>query len=847
MNAITGKLLVVTAETLGDEVAVASGSTGQLVVGDGADFDEDGGWVSIEGVQYAYTAVTPTTAAGYDDPVILTLADPPVADFAEGVMVDLWSPDDNAAAVEWVGSVLLDGQAEGDPAEATIDHALIPLLAAGIRQGGEDVTLEWEEDELVVTRVDGKQPVASGAFINPTTLPEPVPVDPPAVSPTLTAAGLPDSIMLRADSSVVAAGTSIEYHASLTAGFTPAPGTLLATTRSLVLPVSKMPDGSDIPLSTPIYFRTVATNAAGSAAASAEISAATNPDAVLLLAAQTVAAETGIIGKVITDRIESGVGYWDADEGIVLPQPGGRAIRFTIDGVTPSQLACYVIIDGGTVLDDFNLSGLTRVFGRVQLANGISDPVQQATLAREWAHIDSGLTAGAFPDIWHGLTTDPADANHLVTAGAFFGGTARRIHKTTGAVDPFTFPDLSPLQPFGGVTTVGSFYYMLGQSLSDAKWYVYKYDNSFVKQAEFLVADSFANTPAIGTDGTNLLVAWVTANDSLRLRTYTTAGVETSDVTLLANGSVTSNRAIGAVWKGAADFTGTRVLVAAQNGTVYAFNTSNARVPADEFTRAGGTAIRGLLWDGTRFRHIDGAARIWDYEPHVQSSVVYGGFTWYDGNATGGTHETKVSTAKSFTWPARSRLVVEGKPAPDVGVTDPARTDKANLLRIYVGTSAAAMRLQNGGGTNSALPLGETKLSLGALDTASAVAPTSSNFGGATSAPGEFESQKLATDGEPMTSLLGDGTGRALKLMQASVAPSGTMTAAVEKTVTVTFAEPFDAAPSVVLTVLNSAGNPDNFHAILGAVTAAGFDMVLQRDTGTASFDVHWHALAKTQ
>ena len=45
MSDLTGRLVVVRRETLGDQVAVASGTSGLLTVGDAADFDEDGGLV----------------------------------------------------------------------------------------------------------------------------------------------------------------------------------------------------------------------------------------------------------------------------------------------------------------------------------------------------------------------------------------------------------------------------------------------------------------------------------------------------------------------------------------------------------------------------------------------------------------------------------------------------------------------------------------------------------------------------------------------------------------------------------------------------------------------------------
>lgn len=850
MTRSQGRITEVSQVQLGSPLAadVAAAATSITVV-DFADFNDNGGGTLQLVNPTSGNVETIAYLSGDDDTGVIQLAAAVVNTYETDMFVAV-----HPLAYEKVAQVVLDG--EDDALVARVPHSLYDLLADGVRESTdqESVTIELDKaGEWFVTDIVGKLPVQTGGYFDPTV--DPVPVTPPAVSPPLTVYGLAESILLYADPAVVAAGTSIEYHASLTSGFSPGAGTLLpdSPTKNLIYVVKNLPDGSPLPQSTEVYFRSVAVNAAGSAAASAEVVGVTDPAAVKVLAAETVAAETGIIAKVFTDRIAVGVGYWDAVEGIVLPQPGGNATRLTWDGVTPSQLAGYVIIDGGTLLDNLNLYGLTQEFGTFRLANGVTDPAVKASLSRDWNSLDTDLTTDTFPDIWHGLVPELGDANYLLTVGAVAGdGTARAVHKTTGAFNPFILPTLTGFQPIGGVTALSSNYYMLGIKSSDGKWYVFKYNSSFVKQAEFLVADSLANTPAIGTDGTDLLISWVTGSDSLRLRTYTTGGSLSSDVTLLGSGSVTANRAIGAVWKGSADFGATRTVIAAQNGDVYVFNTTPARVTADEFTRAGGTAIRGLHWDGTRFRHLDGNGRLWDYATgHVQDSTIWGGYTWFDADTSSGSsiHETAVSAGKSFAWPARSRLVVSGKPAPEAGVTDPAKRDKANLVRIYVGGSSSTMRLQNGGGTSSALPLGETELSLESPDTGSAIAPTTGDFGSVAASPGEFESAKTnATDGEPVTKLLGDGTGRALRLLQAGQESSGTLTANTDKTVSVTLLEPFpSSAYSVTVTVRNSAGNPDNFHVVTTNFSSTGFDIIIRRTTGTAAVNIDWIAVYRTQ
>ena len=173
-----------------------------------------------------------------------------------------------------------------------------------------------------------------------------------------------------------------------------------------------------------------------------------------------------------------------------------------------------------------------------------------------------------------------------------------------------------------------------------------------------------------------------------------------------------------------------------------AFNpaSSFARVTSHDFTRASGAKVRGLAWDGTRFYSLDDAGYVRSYSTGAASSAtVYAGYAWYDGDAGGtGVHETKVAPALSCTRPARSRLVLDPKPAPGAGITDPAALDKANLIRVYAGGSATTMRLQSSTGPNGALPVGTTHLEVETLDTGSALAPTASTFGSASGGVGRL-------------------------------------------------------------------------------------------------------------
>ena len=848
MTSSQGRIIEVSEQLLGSPLAadVAAAATSITVI-DFADFNDSGG-----GTLQLYNPTTGTTetiaySSGDDDTGVIQLSAATVNTYDTDSFVAVYP-----LAYEKVAQVVIDG--EDDALAARVPHSLYDLLADGVRESTaqESVTVQVDRaGEWFVTDVVGKLPIQSGAYLDPTTIPDPVPIEPPAVSPAITTHGMPSSILLRAEA--VEPATSIEYHASLTSGFTPGPTTLLPNTptKATVYVATSMPDGNAIPASTQVYFRTIATNAAGSAAASAEVVGLLNQDAIAELFAQIL-----IAGAVEAKHIQFGTGYLDADEGLVLPQPGGDTTRLTNDGVTPSTLAGFALLVGATVRDNLNLYGLSQLFGTMKMANGVSDPLVKAGMSRTWDGLVVPDLAGGFPDTAHGIVTSVTDSTKWVVAGALFGGSTQIFNKSDGVQPGATNVSLgSTFNPTGGITAVGSNYYALGYDTARANaWYVYKLDTARAKVAEFFVASSFSSVPGIGTDGTNVLVAYTGSAGALKVRTYTTGGSLSSDDTLLSSGSIPAGQEeVGGVYKGTADFGATRIIVAMQTGSIYAFTTAFARVITHEWGRAFSKRLRGLEWDGTQFQQLDNQGKIWHFEVgHVSTSTQYGGYTWYDGDTSSGSsvHETKVSPFQSFSWPARSRLVITGQAAPDVGDTDSTHRDKANLVRIYTGTTSGTMRLQNGGGTNSALPLGVTELPIvGAPDTGSALAPTSTSFGATSAAPGTFQSAALDGTSTPITQLKGDGAARITKLVQGGAWSTGTFSvngSGGEKTQAVTFDPAFDAIPNVFA---NAQVNEDNVTVWADTVTTSGCTLHAYRPTGagTAGMTVVWNALARTQ
>lgn len=136
------------------------------------------------------------------------------------------------------------------------------------------------------------------------------------------------------------------------------------------------------------------------------------------------------------------------------------------------------------------------------------------------------------------------------------------------------------------------------------------------------------------------------------------------------------------------------------------------------------TNRRCIAWDGTQFwtYSADGflykhTAEKWD--PSVASSTYWGKLTFYDSDASGGTHETKGGTAKSYFAKRRSKNLFTPPAIPDNG-----GTNDPDKVRLYMGRGASepansSFHLQS----ETSVPVTFTTLA-----TATATPPTTSNF-----------------------------------------------------------------------------------------------------------------------
>lgn len=743
-----GRILTVDEEDAAARLTadVAIGAT-VLPVSAAYPFNEGGGQLDLNGAILTYTKADPdadtvTLPTGL---TVAALADDPVLVYPYGTvkiaMVDLYDSDDSQRAI--------------------VPFGYTASLDVGIRDevDQEQCTISDEKGYWEVVGLDEEIPMMDGTYIDPTTLPSPTtPTTPPASSPTLTAYGTVDNVILRATD--VEASSQVEYHASTTSGFTPGPTTLLpgTPTKSLVYIVNMLPDGTIIQQSTTYYFKAVAINAIGAAAPSPEVSGTTDSTK-----ASSVFAAEVVAGFILTGRIQIGVAYFDANEGLVIPQPDGGTITMPVNGIDPAIITANFIAKMLTVEGGLTIKGTGQLFGQLSLTAGITNPTAFPTISTTYgSSVAGGLNDGY---VHRGLAEH--SSTQWATTILLFGTAIRILDKSTlaavGTDNSGTWS--SNYIAWGGITKLGSFYYLFGQDYNrSGKYYIYKIDPAtWTKSAEFYVADDgfFPGIPHIGNDGTNVLLANVGAGHNLNLRTYNAALTAQIGSSVVLMAGLTGTPDLGGFANGTCGAPTNSLWISTMSTSDRTWSFSVASLGHGstlDFPKANGANVQGMAYDSANgyMVHFDDSAHMYKYGTYNSDRVVRGAYSWYDGDATGGTHETMIGPTNTRTVAARGWPQIETPPATEINNTDASDHDRANQIRIYASEpSTNPVMLQ------ATLAIGTTKWSTQfALATATSP-PASNGFVTVLKAPGSILSTTTrANEAKPKTEINGDGSGR---------------------------------------------------------------------------------------
>ena len=470
-------------------------------------------------------------------------------------------------------------------------------------------------------------------------------------------------------------------------------------------------------------------------------------------------------GFTLTGRVQVGETYWTPGEGLVIPQPDGGQIRLPADGVTPATFDGHVNATSATIKNNLIMMGTSnQISGSLKLSNGITNPTIAPSTYQSWPSVYSSLLdASSFSYPANiGACPHHSDPNLFAATIIIGSSSIRIINRTTGdwSADPFNTTNFGA---WGGIGMYSGHYYIYGQDgARSGAWFIYKIRGSdWTKVDEELVtSDSnyhISGRPSLTVDSGGTVHIFYSVGVEGRHRTYDSNLNFTGDL-VYNNYGIPVNHVSSYV--GNADMGSLYWFIGIEETkTVVAFNSSGVYEPANSFTNADSTEIRGLWYDTTdsRFKSYNKQGRLHSYAQRKQNEAITASYVWWDDIGT--TRTTQESPATSFTVPARAYLNVETSIPPDSGDTNPANVDKANMVKIYVGVGAGARRVQNSGN-----PLGVDgsgvsirTLTIDAIATGSATAPGANTFIGGATSPGQIISAE--TDGvNPLLVISGDGT-----------------------------------------------------------------------------------------
>lgn len=792
----------------------------QIPVEDLTDFSDQGGIVDILGEQYAYTWLLPDDQTIDPDTLIPATSGQIILDEPLRAQVDENDPvhlvlngevaTDAYAIVDFPAPENDDAPDDVAPVRVPIDYSQRPMYPVGPYDPA--VPIEVAEDLSRVITVPGVKPTidATNVINLPTDSNEPT--EPPALSPAVELHGTVDSLVVEV-AEEYATTTTLDFHISTTPDFTPSDATLVGSSRSAVFVITTPPatDGAaagGLALNTTYYVRTVARNIIGSAAPGPVSSGMLDPSKV----SEVVAARL-VAGFILAGSIQIGNITVDPTNGIVIPQSDGSVISFPADG-SIANIDAYINARALNVEDDLTISGYGELQGDLQLIMGISNPTAAPVLS---AGYDTVQLAGLGSSQISSRMTPVAEYNGRVTVLDRTSTDPHQIGvwdwKTGAKIGAAVLPGLSSNEyimsmDYGVGADNKLKLWLLTQNQTN--WYLVRIDataTTFEARVSLASYDSWSGA-CIAYDSMSRAIVIV-------YNKLNASGDPTGTYARARNAIVSSMPAVGgentlvadSVYVTDAAISGqtsissanSYVMVARANGGIPAWS-MNIDTSANtlSFTRASARDIpsfgQSTVGYGSRGAGISDVTAAWIAEQpsflldnggklyrlrESVDQVLRVGYTWYDGNATGGTHETALSPVATITVPKAKWPTIGLPPAPEASITDPSRTDIANRIGLYADSdSSGSLYLQ------SYLPVGVNGYVAGdfnpnptALNTAY-TPPTTNGFGNTSSAPGRVRSSMADSVG-PIIDLKGDGSSRLGTFSGSSNGSFGGDTAAV--------------------------------------------------------------------
>lgn len=572
---------------------------------------------------------------------------------------------------------------------------------------------------LVAVDTSGNGAVGAQTFVDVAALTDGLPpVAPTPWTPTLTPLGI---MGLVANWPEVPNADAVMYDVYLgtaTVSDPPDAGDYVGSTAGTFMAIDRLPGSGDAFISEQEYAcRIVARDADGESGASDEVTAyvrqATNGD----IAAEYVYANRVEANQIVSGSLEASLAIL-AD---IRTAATGRNIALsTADGLraqdqdlntlfhvptdpTLDLLAnLHLIAKSVTALGPVALRSADNEIAAnaaMILRAGTTAPVTPPTVQQVWTEQRFDVAANDANAPWYrGMDIDSGEAYQAFTIYGGPSGVDTRNATTGALISSWEMPEGWVLF---GVVRVGAYLYVLGAddsrlAVTTPRHFVRKYDLAGVYQGVEWEPNTGTpapyGDPAIGVDRANsrIIVARMN-NTTLYIKHFDTAGAL---ITNRSGAFGSSSPNLGSVSYGSFDLGATKyvlstmgrlggdLILVADNDASVARN-SNLEWPVAYADQTG-----GMAWDAavSQFRQASWTRTTWyaydgNYWAGAATKSTGVASTWYDSDATGGTHETVMGPVATFALKKRARVSVTTPPIP----TDPnaANHDDPVAIRVY--------------------------------------------------------------------------------------------------------------------------------------------------------------------
>lgn len=456
----------------------------------------------------------------------------------------------------------------------------------------------------------------------------------------------------------------------------------------------------------------------------------------------------------------------EMDEHGIRAYKGDDLIFYVPTDGSDVYIDAEVLARGLTVTGDAEFRGAANVLaggGVLTLGEGIENPVTKPGVSPGWeTETFTGSEAPVFASEY--TTTGGAGGATAVVYMASIWGflewdastrTLLRIKDTSGVINGIT-----------GLASWGSYLYAVGTHPTTGLIRVVRFLKTTLAHDASYDAVSYpfgsARVSTLSFDGTNLVILQVDDSGYFRWNKYD------STMTKVGSTVTTTFAEIPDAWDhktGSFDFGAWRLVAVDPVGsTAHVLDSTGTHKTDECFPVYGGYMF---WWDGSIFRSgfsstQGGSPYTLTFAKHTSwtwaaatSDTLWVGYSWYDSNATGGTHETAISPKQSLTMPRRKRILVSMPTLPGGGGTDDPNNRRVYVTHSSTEPASSAMKLQTTTASASTY--------ISSYNSGGAAPPTSNNFPATSSAEIKSNSGSWSLKGDG-TASFGGTSGDAIKI-----------------------------------------------------------------------------------